>query len=299
MCSRTGTFRSTADCWDQLERLGEAIAAAEAVVVGAGAGLSAAAGLTYGGQRFQRLFPDFIQRFGLEDMYSAGFHSFPDLETHWAYWSRHILCNRYDRPVGQPYLDLLKLVEGRDYFILTTNVDHCFQDAGFLKKRLFYTQGDYGLWQCQLPCHPRTYDNEAAVRRMAAEQRDLRIPSELVPHCPVCGRPMVMNLRCDASFAEDSGWHQAKRGFQDFLKRHQGVPTLYLELGVGGNTPGIIKYPFWRLTLQNPRALYACVNLDAAWAPQEIKGRSICLPQEIDGVLRELSPARRGEPESP
>lgn len=258
------------------------------MVVGAGSGLSASAGLTYSGERFEKNFADFIAEYHFRDMYSAGFYPYPTPEEYWAYWSRHIYCNRYDRAPGQPYADLLALLEGKDYFVVTTNVDHCFQSAGFDKRRLFYTQGDYGLWQCSLPCHQKTYDNEAAVRRMIAEQRRMRVPSELVPHCPVCGRPMAMNLRCDESFVQDEGWYAARDRYEDFLRCHQGLRVLYLELGVGGNTPVIIKYPFWRLTAQNPNAFYVCVNLGEAAAPRELAARSLCIDGDIGAVLARL-----------
>ena len=180
----------------------------------------------------------------------------------------------------------------KDYFVLTTNVDHCFQKAGFDKRRLFYTQGDYGLWQCSKPCHPKTYDNEETVRRMVAEQKDMRVPSGLVPRCPVCGAPMSMNLRADATFVEDEGWHRAAQRYQDFIRRHAGMRVLYLELGVGMNTPGIIKYPFWKMVYQNPKAVYACLNLSEAYCPKEIKKRSICIDGDIGPVLKTLAAAR-------
>ena len=218
-------------------------------------------------------------------MYSGGFYPFETLEEHWAYWSRYIYINRYLDAPKPVYSTLLKLVQDRDYFVLTTNVDHCFQKAGFDKHRLFYTQGDYGLWQCSRPCHSKTYDNEEAVRAMLAQQNSMKIPGELVPHCPVCGAPMSMNLRADGSFVEDSGWHKAARREEEFLRRHEEMRVLFLELGVGGNTPGIIKYPFWRMTYQNPRAVYACVNLGEAWAPKEIAERSVCIDGDIGETL--------------
>lgn len=279
---------STGPSWDPTARLKAELARADAVVIGAGSGLSASAGLTYSGPRFETLFADFIAKYHYHDMYAAGFWPYASPEEYWAYWSRHIYANRYDRPVGRPYRDLLALVEGRDYFILTTNVDHCFQDAGFDKARLFYTQGDYGLWQCALPCRQETRDNEEAVRRMVARQTGLRVPPELVPRCPCCGGPMTMNLRCDDSFVQDDGWYAAQARYAAFLQGCRGRRTLYLELGVGGNTPVIIKYPFWRLTAQDPNAVYACVNLGEACAPSEIAGRSICVDGDIGAVLAAL-----------
>ncbi len=271
-----------------MERLKNEIKTAGVIVIGAGAGLSASAGFTYAGERFKTYFGDFIEKYGFEDMYSGGFYPFASAEEYWAYWSRYIYINRYQDAPKPVYSDLLQLVDGRDYFVLTTNVDHCFQKAGFDKRRLFYTQGDYGLWQCATPCHQKTYDNEAIVKKMVSEQKDMRIPGELVPHCPVCGAPMSMNLRTDMSFVEDAGWHAAARRYEDFLRRHAGRHILLLELGVGGNTPGIVKFPFWRMTAENPRAVYACVNLGEAYAPGEIVNRSICIDEDIGEVIKKL-----------
>lgn len=281
-------MKSTTDCCDNITRLKEELDTADAVVIGAGSGLSASAGFTYTGERFSQYFGDFIEKYGFHDMYSGGFYPFDGLEEHWAYWSRYIYINRYLDAPKPVYHDLLKLVQDKEYFVLTTNVDHCFQKAGLDKHRLFYTQGDYGLWQCSKPCHQKTYDNEAVVRRMMAEQKDMKIPSELVPHCPRCGTPMSMNLRADDTFVEDEGWHAAAQRYTDFLRRHEEQHILFLELGVGGNTPAIIKYPFWRMTYQNPKAVYACVNLSEAYCPKEIQKRAICIDGDIGKLLCEL-----------
>ena len=288
MFSRITTMKSTTACCDNITRLKEELDTADAVVIGAGSGLSASAGFTYTGERFSQYFGDFIEKYGFHDMYSGGFYPFDGLEEHWAYWSRYIYINRYLDAPKPVYHDLLKLVQDKEYFVLTTNVDHCFQKAGFDKHRLFYTQGDYGLWQCSKPCHQKTYDNEAVVRRMMAEQKDMKIPSELVPHCPRCGTPMSMNLRADDTFVEDEGWHAAAQRYTDFLRRHEEQHILFLELGVGGNTPVIIKYPFWRMTYQNPKAVYACVNLSEAYCPKEIQKRAICIDGDIGKLLCEL-----------
>ena len=276
-------------CWGQTQRLKRALDEAEAVVIGAGSGLSTAAGFTYDGDRFQENFADFAAKYGIRDMYSGGFYPFPTPEEFWAYWSRYIQINRYQDAPKPVYQDLRKLVAEKDYFIITTNVDHCFQKAGFDKHRLFYTQGDYGLWQCSKPCHQETYDNEETVRKMFAEQRDMRIPTELVPRCPRCGRPMAMNLRCDDTFVQDAGWYAAARRYEDFLRRHRGRRLLFLELGVGGNTPGIIKYPFWKMTLENRSAAYACINQKESYIPPEIRGRSVCIPADIGHILKRLT----------
>ena len=294
MYSKTSTIKSTNTYWDSMEanhsveRAAKELKSADAIVIGAGAGLSASAGFTYSGKRFEDNFPDFIKEYGFKDMYSAGFYPYKTLEEYWAYWSRYILINRYQNAPKSVYNDLYNLVRDKDYFVLTTNVDHCFQKAGFDKHRLFYTQGDYGLWQCSKPCHNRTYDNETIVKKMAAEQENMRIPSGLVPHCPVCGAPMSMNLRADNTFVEDDGWHKAADRYQAFISRHKGMKILYLELGVGSNTPGIIKYPFWQMTAENPEAVYVCVNYGEAVCPKEIAGQSICINGDIGEVLKWL-----------
>lgn len=271
----------------KIQTLREWLDGAEAIVIGAGAGLSTAAGFTYSGERFRRYFADFADKYGFRDMYSGGFYPYASLEEFWAYWSRYIYINRYDQPAGKPYEDLLALVRGKNYFVLTTNVDHRFQVAGFDKARLFYTQGDYGLFQCSVPCHNKTYDNEAQIRAMLKAQKDMRIPSELVPRCPVCGEPMAMNLRSDDTFVEDEGWHAASRRYEAFLRENAGKKVLFLELGVGMNTPGIIKYPFWQMTYRNKNARYACINLEIAYAPKEIADCSVCIPSDLN-ILSEL-----------
>ena len=281
-------MKSTPDTSEQINRLKTAIDEADAVVIGAGAGMSAAAGLTYSGERFNKHFADFIAKYRFADMYSATFYPYNTLEEYWAYMSRHIYINRYAHPVGEPYSKLLEIMRDKDYFVITTNVDHQFQKVGFDKQRLFYTQGDYGLWQCSVPCHKQTYDNEAAVKQMLEKQSNLRIPSMLVPRCPKCGKPMSMNLRIDHTFVQDDGWHQAAKRYEDYLRQHRKGKVLYLELGVGGNTPVIIKYPFWQMTTANRDAIYACVNLGEAVCPREIQRQSVCIDQDAGEVLAEL-----------
>ena len=288
MFSKIWTKTSTPDFLAQIERLKTAIAEADAVVIGAGAGLSTAAGFTYSGERFERYFSDFAAKYGIRDMYSGGFYPFPTSEEFWAYWSRYIFINRYQDAPKPVYDTLLRLIRGKDYFVITTNVDYCFQKAGFDKKRLFYTQGDYGLFQCSEPCRPETYDNEAVVREMVERQKDMRVPSELLPRCPHCGRPMTMNLRCDDRFAEDEGWHAAAERYEAFLRTRAGQKLLFWELGVGYNTPAIIKYPFWRMTAANPNAAYACVNLGEADAPSDMREQSICIDGDIGEILSRL-----------
>mgnify|MGYP001389456983 CR=1 FL=1 len=293
MYTKMKTMPSIENFSSDIDKLKNNIEAADAIMIGAGAGLSASAGFDYAGARFERYFADFIVKYHLTDMYTAGFYPFGTPEEKWAYWSRHIWYNRYVPAPKPVYDDLLRLVADKDYFVLTTNVDHQFQKAGFDKERLFYTQGDYGLWQCSEPCHLKTYDNEETVRRMFAEQKDLRISAKLVPRCPVCGRPMAMNLRADDSFVEDEGWHAAAGRYAAFVRRHSGSRILYLELGVGGNTPGIIKYNFWRQVGQNSASSYVCINKEEAYAPKEISAQSICIKNDVGSVLTYLADNQR------
>lgn len=316
-----------------IERLRNALDSAEAVVIGAGAGLSTAAGFRYTGERFHKYFQDFIDKYGFRDMYSGGFYPFETLGEHWAYWSRYIYVNRYMAPPKSVYGDLYRLVKDKEYFVLTTNVDHCFQKTGFDKERLYYTQGDYGLFQCSKPCHDKTYDNEETVRAMVEAQGfriladgslntlesglcqsgsslcrtegnpfqlegglrpaesaaiQMTVPDEVIPYCPVCGEPMTMNLRADDTFVQDEGWYLAAKRYEAFLEEHGNGKILFLELGVGYNTPGIIKYPFWQMTAENPKAMYACINYGEAVSPREIEKQSVCIDGDIGWVLNEV-----------
>ena len=283
-------MQSTPDC-SKIIKLKTALENSDAVLIGAGAGLSASAGFTYGGERFFKYFADFHAKYGITDIYSGGFYPYDTLEEYWAWWSRHIFYNRYSDPPKPVYEELFNLVKDKDYFVLTTNVDHCFQKAGFDKERLFYTQGDYGLFQCAVPCHNKTYNNEKIIRRMIAEQKDMKVPSELVPRCPVCGKPMTVNLRCDDCFVQDAGWDAACERYGAFVGKHKKSRILYLELGVGGNTPVIIKYPFWRFTDENPNATYACINSGEAFCPPRIENRSVLIDGDIGCVLKLLKKA--------
>ena len=285
MFSRIQTTKSTENISDNIEKLKEKIRTADAVVIGAGAGLSTAAGFTYSGERFEKYFSDFRKKYGFEDMYSGGFYPYKTSEEYWAYWSRYIFVNRYQDAPNPVYEDLLKLVADKDYFVITTNVDHCFQKAGFDKKRLFYTQGDYGLFQCSEPCCQETFDNKDMIFEMFKQQKDMKIPAELLPVCPHCGKPLTMNLRSDDKFVEDEGWHRAAERYENFLRTRAGEKILFLELGVGYNTPVIIKYPFWQMTAKNPNATYACVNNGQAICPPEIRHKSICINNDIANII--------------
>ena len=291
---------------DGVDKLRDALKEADSVIIGAGAGLSTSAGFEYAGERFEKYFRDFADKYHFEDMYSGGFYvmELPP-EEQWAFWSRNIYVNRYMDPPKPVYERLFDLVRDKDYFVLTTNVDHCFQKAGFDKHRLFYTQGDYGLWQCSEPCHEKTYDNAETVRAMVEAQGfeitedgtlavpkgvtlKMAVPTEMVPHCPVCGKLMSMNLRSDDRFVEDEGWHRAAERYSDFLRRHRNMKVLFLEAAVGFNTPGIVKYSFWQMTNEWPNATYACLNYGEAYAPEEIAKKSICINGDIGEILNQL-----------
>ena len=295
---------------DAIARLMAEIETADAIVIGAGAGISTAAGFTYSGERFRKYFGDFADRFGIRDMYSGGFYPYTDRETLWAWWARHIYYNRYVPAPKPVYKDLLSLVRGKDCFVITTNVDHQFQKAGFDKERLFYTQGDYGLFQSVNPQIRKTYDNEEWVMKAMEAQGfvknqegcfeqpkdgsvSMKIPSELIPRCPEDGSDMTMNLRSDNSFVEDEGWHRASAFYAEFLQRHEGMHVLFLEIGVGMNTPVIIKYPFWQMTNDNPEAVYACLNYNEAWCPEQIEERSLCIEGDSAEVIGQLLSLRR------
>ena len=288
MFGRTRITKSTTDCSVQITKLKAALNEADAVIIGAGAGLSTSAGFIYDGERFHEYFADFEAKYGFHDMYSGGFYPYATPEEHWAYWSRYIRINRYTDAPKPVYEELFRLVKDRDYFVITTNVDHCFQKAGFDKKRLFYTQGDYGLFQCSEPCCQETWDNEAVIRQMVAEQKDMKIPTALIPRCPHCGKPLTMNLRSDDRFVENEGWHAAAERYANFLRTREEQKILFLELGVGYNTPVIIKYPFWQMTTKNPRATYACINRGEVFCPDEIADRAICVDGDIGYVINTI-----------
>ena len=290
---------------EQIELLKNEIQKADAIVIGAGAGLSTSAGFTYSGERFEKYFFDFIKEYGIRDMYSGGFYPFPNDEIRWAWWARNIYFNRYVKASKSVYDELFLLLKDKDYFVITTNVDHQFQNAGFDKKKLFYTQGDFGLFQSVNPQIQKTYDNEEWVMKAMEAQgfvKDkngvfsipesgeilMRIPAELIPKCPDDGSDMTNNLRIDSSFVEDEGWHIAAEKYSEFLEKHKNNHVLFLELGVGANTPVIVKYPFWYMVMENKKAVYTCVNYQEAFCPNELEERSICIDGDIGEVLKEI-----------
>lgn len=285
MFSRILTRRYTENYLGNIEKVKKAIDNADNIVIGAGSGLSTSAGLTYSGERFESIFQDFIDKYNIKDMYSGGFYPYKTLEEYWGWWSRHIFYNRYVDIPKDTYIKLLDVVKNKNYFVITTNVDHCFQRSGFDKERLFYMQGDYGLFQCSKPCHQRTYDNREIIEKMIKSQVGTEINSSLIPKCPICNSPMIPNLRCDDTFVEDEGFYVARDRYNDFLNKSKSLNTVYLELGVGGNTPVWIKYPFWKMTAENPKATYVCINFGESFTRDEIEKQSICINEDIDRVI--------------
>ena len=290
---------------NRISKLRESIRKADAVLIGAGAGLSTAAGFLYSGKRFDRYFRDFSRAYGFRDMYSGGFYPYRTKEAFWAFWSRYVWINRYMDAPKDTYALLLRLVRDKDWFVLTTNVDHCFEKAGFDRRRLFCTQGDYGLFQCTKPCCSKTWGNEETVRRMVlaqgfgigdrgeltlpeGRQAVMEVPSALLPVCPSCGRPLTMNLRSDDRFVEDEAWHKAAAAYEAWVTAHQGGAVVYLEIGVGYNTPGIIKYNFWQQVVQNENAVYACLNAEEDPVPEAIRARSLVIGGDAHEILQEL-----------
>ncbi len=302
---RGGMTRGVGTDEERIERLRKELEGCDAIVIGAGAGLSTSAGFVYSGKRFREWFSDFALKYGFEDMYSGGFYPYPTREEFWAYWARYIYINRYMDAPKPVYEHLHQLVKNKDYFVITTNVDHCFQKAGFERSRLFFTQGDYGLFQNADPSLMETIDNEEWVMKAMEAQgfvKDrngiftlpegktplMKIPTELIPTSPTDGTELVMNLRSDDSFVENEEWHRASASYLRFLQRHEGLHILFLELGVGGNTPVIIKYPFWQMTMDNKKAVYSCINYGQAFCPVTIADRAICIDDDIGSLLEKL-----------
>lgn len=276
---------------DQIDRAAKNIRNTDCVIIGAGAGASTAAGIQYGGKRFTDNFAEFIKKYGeyyMTDMYAAGFYPYPSEEAKWGYWSKHALMNRFDPPALPLYTELYDIVKNKEYFVLTTNVDHQFYKAGFDEKRIFATQGDYGKIQCQKACHPKTYDAKDLFRKMDKARRDCLIPSELVPKCPVCGGNMAMNLRCDNDFVEDEAWHEAADRYAGFLEQNKDKKVVLLELGVGFNTPIIIRFPFEKMVRENSSYSLIRLNMDEAVVPESFGKRAIGIGGDMAKAITDI-----------
>lgn len=274
---------------DRIEKAKELLENADFILVGAGSGLSTAGGFEYSGEKFDKYFKDFGDKYGFKDMYSGGFYPYATEEERWAYWSRYVYINRYlEQTPNKAYAKLFDLVKNKEYFVITTNVDHQFQIAGFDKNKLFYTQGDYGLFQCSVPCHDKTYDNKELIEKMYREQKDGKVPTKLIPKCPVCGRNMEMNLRADDKFVQDAGWYEHARLYQEFLDKIKNKKVVLLEIGVGYNTPAIIKYPFERMVYQNKNFNLIRINKDYPIVSKENENKTICFDEDTMTILKDL-----------
>lgn len=273
---------------EKIEKLKQEIKNSDYILIGAGAGLSTSAGFLYDGKRFEDNFKDYIKKYGFTDMYSAGFYNFPTLEEYWAYFSLYVYINRFDIEENETYLNLYNIVKDKNYFVITTNVDGRFIDSKFEKDKIFAVQGDFALFQCSKPCRQETFYNEKYIREMIKYKKEMKIPTELIPKCPYCGRNMSMNLRADDTFVQDKNWDEQKSRYEEFLKMSDNSKILFLELGVGFNTPSIIKYNFWRMTLNNKKSVYASINLGECYCASDIEERSICIDYDIAEVLKKL-----------
>lgn len=273
---------------EQIENAAKLLNDADYILIGAGAGLSSAAGLKYSGKRFTDNFSEFIEKYGVKDMYSACFYPYPNEEARWGYWSKHVSINRIQVDALPLYQQLFNLVKDKKYFVLTTNADHQFYKAGFQEEKIFATQGDYGLIQCMKGCHPKTYDNIKMIKQMDQARRDCLVPSYMVPRCPVCGGLMNMNLRCDQYFVEDEKWHEAEKNFGDFLDECYEKKVVLLELGVGFNTPTIIRFPFEKLIKENKNMKLIRLNFNEAVIPESLQKRAIGINEDLAKSINDI-----------
>ncbi len=272
----------------RIQKAKKAIQNADRILIGGGAGLSDAAGLKYSGKRFTDHFEPFIQKYGFLDLYTSSFYPFETQEERWAYWAKHISLNRYDTPATELYKTLFRLVRDKEHFVLTTNVEHQFVKAGFSQERVFAVQGNYGLFQCELGCHNVLYENESQICAMIANTRDCRVPQSLVPKCPVCGGEMDANLRHNEFFVQDENWYRAEQNYLAFANACPGQRTVYLELGVGFNTPGIIRYPFEQMTYQSESARLIRINRDYPGGFKENASKTIPFSEDMPEILEAI-----------
>ncbi|WP_404900444.1 Sir2 silent information regulator family NAD-dependent deacetylase [Priestia filamentosa] len=272
----------------RIEKAKKEIEDTEFILIGGGAGLSAAAGITYGGKRFTDNFSAFIKKYGLTDMYSSGFYPYKTQEERWAYWAKHIYVNRFEPGPTILYKDLYQLVKDRTYFVITTNVDSQFEKSGFPVDKIFEVQGNYGYLQCAQGCHDKLYYNESLVREMIKKTVDCQIPSELVPICPVCGGNMDPNLRINQYFVQDEKWYKQNKLYNEFLKQSEGKRNVYIELGVGFNTPGIIRYPFEQMTYHNEKATLIRLNKENSTGMKENADKTVTFNEDIKEVVSEI-----------
>ena len=261
---------------------------ADYILIGAGSGLSTAAGLEYFGESFEKNFKEFIEKYNFPDLYSASFYDFNTQEEKWAFFAKMISLNRFNKEPLKLYQELYSLIKVKDYFVITTNVDGQFEKAGFEKERVFETQGDYAYLQCENACHNKLYYNYDLVNEWLKNTKDCKIPNNLVPKCPVCGGNMEMNLRKDANFVQDENWYKQDKRYGEFLDKSQDKNLLLLEIGVGFNTPGIIRFPFEQMVYNNINTNLVRINKDYAFTNKEIKNKTILFDEDVNTIIEDL-----------
>ena len=261
---------------------------ADYILIGAGSGLSTAAGLEYFGESFEKNFKEFIEKYNFPDLYSASFYDFNTQEEKWAFFTKMIYLNRFNKEPLKLYQEIYYLIKEKDYFVITTNVDGQFEKAGFEKERVFETQGDYAYLQCENACHNKLYYNYDLVNEWLKNTKDCKIPSNLVPKCPVCGGNMEMNLRKDANFVQDENWYKQDKRYGEFLNKSQDKNLLLLEIGVGFNTPGIIRFPFEQMVYNNIHTNLVRINKDYAFTNKEIENKTILFDEDVNTIIEDL-----------
>ena len=266
----------------------QAIEQADYIIIGAGAGLSTAAGLLYSGEKFKKDFKEFIEKYHFEDLYSASFYNFKTQEEKWAFFAKMIKLNRYNETPLKLYQELYEIVKNNEYFVLSTNVDGQFYNSGFDRKKVFEIQGDYSYLQCENACHNKLYNNKELVEKWLRNTKNCKIPSDLVMKCPVCGGNMDMNLRKDANFVQDENWYRQSEKYEDFLSRSKGKNVVLLEMGVGFNTPGIIRFPFEQMTANNVKTTLIRINKDYPNPMLEIKNKTISFDEDTNKIIEDL-----------
>ena len=271
----------------RINKMKQLLKEADCILIGAGSGLSTAAGLKYSGENFQKNYKEFMQKYHFEDLYSASFYEFKTQEEKWAFFSKMILLNRYNKPLTL-YKELYDIVKDKNYFVITTNVDGQFEISGFDKEKIFAVQGDYKYLQCENACHNKLYDNSEIVKKWTANMKECKIPSELVMKCPVCGGNMDMNLRKDDKFVQDENWYKQLKAYKDFLKEMKNKNVVLLEIGVGFNTPGIIRFPFEKMTIENSKTRLIRINKNYLKCFLDIADKAITFTEEVKQILDDL-----------
>ena len=271
---------------EKINETKELIKNADYILIGAGAGLSTSAGIEYTGKRFKDNFSEFIKKYNFTDMYTSGFYDFETEEEKWAYWAKHMHINNIGAEATKLYKDILKLIKNKEYFVITTNVDDQFYKSGFDENKIFAIQGSYRYIQCSQACHNKVYDATEIVKEMISKTKDCKIPTELVPICPVCGEVMETNLRKDSYFVQDDRWYIQNKRYEEFLTKAKNKELLLIELGVGFNTPGIIRFPFEQMVYQTDNWKLVRLNKDNCETILNIENRYIPLQNNISEIIQ-------------